>query len=843
MLKDNDGFYTVLIVDDFQIDREVYIRYLNADKKYNYHLLEAETGEDALTIFAENDIDLIILDFFLPDYNALEIIDEFNQIKSNHNIPIIILTGQGDEEIALELMQGNVYDYLIKSKINPEKLHSVIYNILDNGQQNQYLNDTVNRIVIAEKLDINEQNNTILVRDLLGEISNDYEIIKCQTGEEVLQVCQQLVPNLILLDYFLEDGDALEILEQLKSVLDITRFPVVVMTYEGNEEMVVNVIKKGAKDYWNKNKINLDFLQTKISRLMLDNSSVEYQLARSEYYKNLLATISLKIRKSIRIQDILDTAVTEIRNFLRCDRTLFFRFNKDYSGEVLAESRNECVSSTLNLIVKDSYFQNQGKIDYSRHCRKEIVSDITKADLANCHFNLLKRLEVKAVLALPILLDEKDTTESSLWGLLIAHQCQNPRNWQDYEVKFLEELSLHIAVGIRQALLIQELEEAKIKAEKAIQTKSAFLANMSHEIRTPMNGILAVADLLSYHSLDKECLDLVETIKSSGEILLGLINQILDLSKLEAGQIDLDIHEFSIHSLIEETVKIFHYQAKKKELKLNYEIDKNIESICCGDSFRIKQILNNFISNSIKFTHEGCITIIVNQLNIEIDGKIFVYFSVKDTGIGIAKSSYEKLFYSFSQVNSSTTREYGGTGLGLAISKQLVNLMGGEIGVESIPNKGSTFWFTIPLEFLERNRKLTSKKQHNHPQKIIVNPQSIHILIAEDNRVNQKIISKVITRLGYPYILVNNGIECLEMLKNQEFDLIFMDCQMPLLDGYETTKKIRNTEVNKELIIIGLTAFAMEGDREKCLQAGMNDYLTKPFTLEQINNMLIKWFH
>ncbi|HEY9703780.1 MAG TPA: response regulator, partial [Allocoleopsis sp.] len=714
------------------------------DTKYQYQILKAETGEAALEIFKESQPDLILLDFLLPDMDGLDVIHSMREMKPDHQIPIIMLTGQGDETIALQVMKDDVIDYLVKAKITAEKLHNAIHKIIDESRNKQSVIQEVTKIILA---DDTLEDRKIYARYLQKDNQNNYEIIECETAEELLDTCQQIIPNLILLDYYLPDAHGIEILEELQQILDLTKIPVVVMTGQGNEEMVVEVMKKGAKDYWNKKNITSEGLRNKVSNIIVNNTSLEYQLARNQAHKQLLATISLKIRESIEIQDILNNSVVQIRKFLRCDRIAFFQFNHDYSGEIIAESCSDEYNSILNFKFADTYFQEQqGRLEYLNHCRKQIISNIDTAIIDDCHRELLENLQIKAALALPIILDKN---EQSLWGLLIAHHCSRPRLWESYEIEFLEELSIQIAIGIKQAILVKELKIAKEKAEAATRAKSAFLANMSHEIRTPMNGILGIADLLSYHELDDQSLDFVETIKNSGQTLLGLINEILDLSKLEAGQIQLDMQRFDLTDFIQETCQIFVYQARKKGLNLTYEIGNNVPKECLGDSFRIRQVLNNLIGNAIKFTQKGTVKVLVKKHNLSLVNReknqdsVLIYFAVEDTGIGIAKSDYFKLFESFSQVDTSTTRRYGGTGLGLAICKQLVNLMRGEIGVESTLNQGSTFWFTVPLYLKSSadiaNKKKIEKKNNNeleHPN------QYIKILIVEDETVNQKIITQ-----------------------------------------------------------------------------------------------------
>lgn len=836
-MSNNDIIFNILIVEDFNIDREVYRRYLKRDRKYKYNILEAETANQALKLCKDNEIHLILLDFFLPDSDGLEFINALHLIKPSYQIPIIILTGQGDEMIALQLMQNHVADYLVKSKITPEKLCESVHGIFDEYLERQSIPSYSNKIIIAEN---SKEDRQVYLRYLLKDNYKNYQIIECETGEQLLNICQELIPNLILLDYYLPDGDGVEILEELKYILDLTKIPVIIMTGQKNEEIVVDIIKKGARDYWYKGDITAEFLCQKVDNLMLKNTSLEYELVRNKFYKQLLATISLKVRKSIEIESIIHTSLVEIKKILRCNQIIFCQFQlEDNKSKFYVNSDPK----KYDLIVKDSYFKSKDNVNYLKQCGKQIINNLESVNVEdNRYLSFLKKVGIKSTLALPMIINP---SEKFNWGVFIAYGYQKVHIWEQHEIEFLEELILQVSVGIKQALLVKELRIAKEKAEAATKMKSAFLANMSHEIRTPMNGILGVADLLSYNPLDKDSLDLVKTIKNSGEILLELINHILDLSKLEAGQIELDIEDFDLSSFIKEVSRIFIYQGEKKGVTFDYRVNGTLANTYSGDSFRIRQILNNLISNAFKFTSQGSIILSVEKVAGDYVNKDVhnIRFAITDTGIGIAKSDYERLFQSFSQVDSSTTRKYGGTGLGLAICKQLVNLMGGEIGVESVVNEGSVFWFTIPLIAKDKITLTNRKSLANINESDSKDNLSITILITEDDKVNQKIIMQVVKRLGYSFDLANNGLECLEKTAENDYDLILMDCQMPYLDGYEATTKLRLNSKTKDIPIIGLTAFAMPEDKDRCLAVGMSDYLSKPFTLKQINESLRKWLH
>jgi PAS domain S-box-containing protein len=511
---------------------------------------------------------------------------------------------------------------------------------------------------------------------------------------------------------------------------------------------------------------------------------------------------------------------------LNMEHGVFHKIKKDHAYVIDAYSVNDLFKSEEKNPLKDSYASVSYQLD-------KLLAIPHMSQSAFCALPCYNNYKLEAYIGVPV------WVRGERYGTL-DFMASSPlsENFQQADKDFVQLLGQWISSALERQQYEQELIISKEKAEEASKAKEQFLSVMSHEIRTPMNAVVGISHLLLQEDPKPEQVESLNTLQFSANNLLALINDILDFSKIEAGKIDLENIDFNLLDLLQKQKRLMMPTARERGIELFFNIDEQVKEMVKGDSVRLNQILTNLLSNAIKFTPEGHVKLTVRQKNVT-SKYIFLEFEVSDTGIGIPQDKLEIIFESFSQASTDTTRKYGGTGLGLAITKKLIDLQKGSIKVKSEINKGTSFTVELPFEKASKQIQPRMKVAASSAQAL----KGLNILLVEDQEINQFVAKRFLDKWGVNCDMANNGLEGLEKAKNQTYDVILMDLQMPEMDGFEACRKIRELQEPyfQHVPILALTAAALSGVKQSVLQAGMNDHISKPFDPTELYEKLQKF--
>ncbi len=884
---------SIMLLEDEEAHVQLILRKLK-DSKYSINWVKSiAEAENFLTSHIP---DIIVADWRLPDGNAIELLPKN---KEHLQFPMIILTSYGNETNAVEVIKAGVIDYIVKSTDTFNNIHIIIKRALREWKNIVSRHNAEKALIESEKRYKNLVENSPIgiyrttpdgkplmanpsITKTLGfssfeDIKKNMDISKdgyvdMSNRDKFIEIIER---DGIIRDFEAwwknKNNQPILMLENAIAVRDEEGKTIY---YEGTATDITEK-KKDEKELFSIHQKNQALLQAIPDLIfILDRSGKIVDFKAQDFGKWILtpykiigqniskigfselSLITLKndINAAFETQNI-QTSEYEVAlpNGLRTYESRMIAMNelellaivrditeRKQSEEILINNEKRFRYLIENAYDVISIINIEGVIIYCTDIFEKFFGYKSQSIIGKKIFDFIHPDDL-----LKIEESFEILTQFPGYHLTIEYKfLHNDGNYRQTESVAVNHLQNNLINGIifttreiTQRVETEELKRNIAIAEKTAQIKQQFLANMSHEIRTPMNAIMGMLELINKSQLNETQLDFIQTIQGASENLLCIINDILDLSKIEAGKMDLKLSTLNIHETAMKIKRLFEETAKNKCLDFNISIANDIVKFVKADENRIIQIISNLVSNAFKFTKKGSIN--VNFSLASQDNEIIKFLvEVVDTGIGIAEPDQLKLFSEFSQLDNTLTRSYEGTGLGLAISKELSELMGGEIGVNSEYNKGSTFWFTFTAIPSEESDYISVKNFYQNYKDMKFN---ISVLLVEDKLVNQKVETLILENIGCKVSLAVNGKEAVDMISaGLKYDIVFMDIQMPIMDGVEAVSILRK-KYSKLPPIIGLSANAMEGDAERYIKLGMDDYISKPFTANQIKEKLFKW--
>jgi signal transduction histidine kinase/DNA-binding response OmpR family regulator len=706
-------------------------------------------------------------------------------------------------------------------------------------------------------VDDSPEDRELYRRYLQKDNKYSYHILEASLGRQGLELWQQHQPDVMLLDYRLPDLDGLEFLVLLSSLKQVAFFPAIVVTGQGNETIAVKAMKAGAQDYLVKGQITAESLQLTINRT-IEKIQLRTQLQQSIERERVMLQITKQIHQSLDLDRILKITVEEVRKFLQTDRVVILRLQPDGWGKVVTESVGKGWTSLLNSSLYEPCL-NKNYIDIFRQGNVSVKTDLEDDSKDPCYVKLLSGFQVKASLVVPILHQDR------LWGMAIAHHCQSARKWQPFEIDLLKDLTTQVGIAIKQAELYQNLQTelaerkrieaerekllvreqaAREEAEQANNVKDLFLAILSHELRSPLTPILGWTLLLKNYSSERVKLDRgLSAIERHAKLLLKLIDDLLDVSRIWRGKITLNPAPVNLIDAIQASIETFNAAAEAKSI----EIQTNLKPVgrVNADSTRLQQLIGNLLSNAIKFTDNGG-RIEVKLTEVNNSAQIIV----SDNGKGIDSQFLPHVFEYFLQDDGSITRKYGGLGLGLAIVRHLVELHGGVVEVTSEGlGCGATFIVSLPLleakPFNHLRDRLWCWAEHdrlNNANTLEPDLKGVRILLVEDDRDHLDFLTALLSSYQADLTPLSSAQEALSVLENFIPDLIISDIAMPDMDGLTFMKSIRSRSPDRggKIPAIALTAHASNEDRELAMAAGFQTHLSKPLNINSLTISILQ---